>query len=183
MPSQPKNILVFIGKFAVIAPLTLVLWWTIVPQYAWILGQAAGFILTHLVAMPIEALRVVTEESAVLNTDTSIEFTYRSQQFPFHIASIVNNLPPFLMLVLASPGIGWRRILKAMAIGLPVLMAGQVLFIVYAFRFAIQISENPEVPTAFGLFLMTLPFMLWIVLVYWEKISEYMNAFETDRET
>jgi hypothetical protein len=183
MPAQPKNILVFIGKFTVIAPLTLALWWTIIPQYAWFLGQLAGFTLTHLVGMPIDALKVVTEESAVLNTDTSIEFMYRDQRFPFHIASIVNNLPPFLVLVLASPGIGWRRMTRAIAIGLPVLIAGQVFFVVYAFRFAIQISENPQVPTAFGLFLMTLPFMLWIVLVYWEKVSEYLNALDGDKES
>jgi len=183
MPRQPKNVAVFIGKFIVIAPLTLVLWWTLIPQYAWLLGQITGFVLTHLMGMPIGAMKVITDEAAVLNTDTSIEFMYNDRLFPFHIASIVNNLPPFLILVLASPGIGWRHQLRAIAIGIPILSAGQIIFIVYAFRYASQINQSPELPTAIGLFLMTLPFMLWIVLVYWNKVTEYLNALDSDTET
>ena len=46
------------------------------------------------------------------------------------------------------------------------------------FIFARQVQAAPEVPTAFGMFIMTLPFLLWIVFAYWDKVVELFDSPE-----
>ena len=58
-----------------------------------------------------------------------------------------------------------------MLIGLGILSTGHVLFLVLMFMFSGQAQESPEIPTALGLFLMTMPFVLWIALAYWDKVK------------
>ncbi len=75
-------------------------------------------------------------------------------------------------MVLATGGITWGRRLRALAIGLGILFVGHVGFLAYLFAFTRQVQQSPQIPTAVGLFLLTLPFMLWIVLAYWQKLAE-----------
>jgi hypothetical protein len=175
-------IVMFLLRFILIAPIVLSIWWYFSPKYAWLLGQMTGTCITHLAGMTIETVRVTTEEASILNTDTTMTMGYEGREYPIQISRFMNNISPFIALVLASPGVAFLRRLKILAAGTAILILGQIIFLVSAFVFAQRIQEAPQIPTAFGLFLMTLPFMLWIVMVYWERLGEYMVDAMPDEE-
>lgn len=162
----------FCFKFVAFSAVLLALWWTIQPYYARLVGQLAGMGLKYLGGIPIEALLVEVDEAGVLNTKTQLVYIYQGRRYPLAIAYLIANIPPYIALILATGGITWRRRLRALAIGIGILFAGHVGFLAYLFAFARQVQESPQVPTAVGLFLLTLPFMLWIVLAYWERLVE-----------
>ena len=85
-----------------------------------------------------------------------------------------SNLPPLIILVLATPAVSGRRIVRAFAIGIPVLTLGHVAFITAAFLLRDQIRNQPEIPTGVGYVLLTLPFVLWILLIHWETIAKLL---------
>ncbi|MCH8204230.1 MAG: hypothetical protein IID09_03655 [Candidatus Hydrogenedentes bacterium] len=157
----------FIGFLAVFLFLW---WWKVQPAYAGLIGSIAGTILKITTSIPIDATQVEVDPAGVLSTKTALVFIVQQGRYPFDIASLIANIPPFWALVLATPGLAVKRLIKVLLIGTGILGAGHVLFLVLVFVFARQVQETPEVPTAIGLFLMTLPFMLWIVLAYWDKL-------------
>ncbi len=180
MNIQSKTVLVFALKFVVVAPFVWLIWWWILPQYAWVIGQLAGTLISVAGTNPIEAMRVETGEALVLNAKTMLVYTYQGRDLPFDIASLVSNLPPLIILVLATPAIKLRRAIRAILIGIPIIALGHVGFITSAFLLQDQISKAPEIPTGIGYVLLTLPFVLWIVLVHWETVSDYMGAPKED---
>lgn len=175
-----KTILIFALRFLLAAALIWPLWWWILPQYAWIIGQISGTLTTFSGDMKIDALRVETGESLMFNANTSLVFTHQGNEYPFQIASLVSNLPPFLILFLATPGIKLKKGLRALVIGIPVIAAGHIAFITLAFVFQNQIQKQPEIPTGIGYVFLTLPFTLWLTLIHWETVSGYLNATEID---
>ena len=178
MNIQPKTILIFAAKFLAVAPFVWLLWWWILPQYAWVIGQISGALITFPGGMTIEAMRVETSEALILNADTSLIYTYNGSERPIHIASLVSNLPPLIILVLATPAIKLSRAIRALAIGLPIIAAGHIAFITLAFVLQSQIQNAPEIPPAIGYVLLTLPFILWIILVHWETVAAYLDTPE-----
>lgn len=178
MNIQPKTILIFAAKFIAVAPVIWLLWWWILPQYAWLIGQIAGTLITFPGQMPIEAMRVESREALILNANTSLIYTYNATEHPIHIASLVSNLPPLLILILATPAIKLRPAIRALAIGTPIIAAGHILFITLAFILQSQIQNAPEIPTAIGYVFLTLPFILWIILIHWQTLAQYLNTPE-----
>lgn len=168
-----KSFVVFALKFIVIAPIVWVLWWWMVPQYAWLIGQVSGMVIS-VGGTKIEALRVASEDSFFLNAETTLIFVSEGREYPFDVASLVSNLPPLIILVLATPAVSGRRIVRAFAIGIPVLTLGHVAFITAAFLLRDQIRNQPEIPTGVGYVLLTLPFVLWILLIHWETIAKLL---------
>ena len=170
MTRRPRlsGIAVLVLRFAVIAPICLFVWWLILPAYAWVLGQVSGMALIHLRGVPIDAMRVVTDPEGVLNAKTGLTYYTNSGQREIAIVYLVSNLPSFLILVLATPGLHLRRRIRALSIGLSVLAVGHVVFIVMAFTMT---GLENGAPQAAGTFLLTLPFLLWLALVYWEELS------------
>ncbi len=172
-PSHSRGILIFCLKFAVIAPVCMIVWWTVVPSYVWGLGQICAIIIVHAAGIPIEAMAVTSE--GVLNTKTVLVFISEGNRQSMEIARFVNNLPPFVSLVLATPGLPVLRRMKVLAIGSAVLFASHAVFLVPFFVFAQRIEKAPELPLAFGMFLLTLPFVLWIALAYWDRVTAYFD--------
>ena len=160
-----KPIWIFLGKFILIAPIVWVIWWSILPGYAWFIGQVSGSALIYVGGQSIEAMRIVRGEDALLNADTSIVYIVNGAEYPFHVALLVANLPPLLILVAATPGMRLRRALRTMLIGAPIIILGQIGFIFAAFLLRNEIAASPEIPKALGYVLLTLPFALWILLV------------------
>ena len=161
----------FCLKFAVFSAVLLYLWWwKVQPQYVGLIGRIAGWILYNIANVPIEAMKVEIDPAGVLSTKTALVFIAEGQRYPIDVAYLVANIPPYFALVLATPGLAFRRVLKVLLIGLAILATGHILFLVLVFVFSGQVQESPEIPTAIGLFLMTLPFMLWIALAYWDKV-------------
>lgn len=159
-----RRVWIFIGKFVLVAPSIWILWWSILPGYAWLVGQVSGAAIQLFSSASIEAMRVVTNEDLFLNAGTSIVFTSDGAEYPFDIASLVGNLPTFIVLLLATPDIKVVRLLSGMGIGTIVLALAHVGFVAGAFILRNQIQSAPEIPTALGYVLLTLPFALWIVL-------------------
>ncbi|MCH7959371.1 MAG: hypothetical protein IID08_04545 [Candidatus Hydrogenedentes bacterium] len=129
--------------------------------------------LIHLRGAPIEAMRVVTDPEGVLNVRTGLIYYMNSTQREIAIVYLVSNLPSFLILVLATPRLQLRRRIRALSIGLSVLAVGHVAFIVMAFTMT---DSGNGAPQAVGTFLLTLPFLLWLALVYWEELSGLIGS-------
>ena len=178
--SSIGGIAFFCLKFIVFSAVFLFLWWwKVQPTYVGLIGRLTGAILQYIAQNPIEATLVEVDSSGVLSTKTSLEFVVKGQSYPIDAAFLVVNIPPYIALVLATPGLGLKRLVNILLSGLGILALGHILFLTLVFEFSAKIQESPEIPTAAGLFLMTLPFMLWIVLAYWDRL---MQLFEEPAE-
>lgn len=164
----------FVLKFFGAVAVLLVIWWTVQPQYIWVVGQTAGLLL-RVGGVPLEAMRVEVDEAGILNTLATLVYVSEGRDYPIDVAFIIAGIPPFIALVLATPELALRRRLLAIALGTGILAVGHIAFLSIAFGFHRQVERSPELPTAFGLFVMTLPFILWIALVYRDRI---MDLFE-----
>jgi len=164
----------FAARFlALLLPL-LAAWWMALPWYGWGLMQTSGVVLRSALGVPIISGTIQAE--GVLNTDSHMTFTLGDGRTrTLKIALLVTNVPPFLALVLASPGLAWRRRLRALAIGTAILVAGHWIFIVVAMRWQDTLMRASEIPTAMIQFFLTLPFLLWIALAYWEKLVDLVT--------
>lgn len=176
MNIQPKPILVFAFKFLLFYPIIWIPWWQFLPHYAWLIAQIAGSLIANLGGISIEALAVDSADSTFLNSGTSIIYTSQGRQMPFDIASLVANLPPFLILIFATPKLKLRPAIRALLIGVPIIAAGHISFISAAFILNKQIAKTPEVPTGIGYVFVALPFLLWIMLIQWQNISQYITT-------
>lgn len=166
--SRITTIGIFILKFAAFAVVCLFVWWSyLLPIYANAVGQVSARTLIIL-GEPIEAVSVSVDEEGILKEKTSIVF-YKEDTgtSAIHIAFLVNSLPPFIILVLATAGLGLRRRLKIMAIGTGIFFVGHVSWIVIGYK----VGALTEVLVAYGQFWLTVPLILWIVLAYWDKVT------------
>lgn len=178
-PHPVAGVAWFLLKFCLIVPVLLVLWWIVQPYYVRAIGQIAGVVIRYFGNLTIEGMRVEVDESGVLNTRTSLVYLFEGRRYPIEVAFLIANLPAYLALVLATSGLAWRRRLRAMALGSGILAVGHVLFLSIMFIFARQVQAAPEIPTAFGMFVMTLPFPLWIVFAYWDKVLELFEGIDS----
>lgn len=164
------RILWFGGKFCLFLAVLAPLWWLLIPAYGWLLVQGCGSVLKFGLGMPIQAGHI--DARGILNTGSLLVFNLPEREASMKIALLVTNLPPFIGLVLATTGLALRRRLKVLAVGTGVLVGTHVLFIVVMLRFGAQLQAVAEIPTAVSQFLLTLPFLLWIVLAYWRRVGE-----------
>ncbi len=175
------GILGFAARFFLLLMPLLAAWWLMLPWYGWALMQASGTVLRGPLGVPIVSGAVQAE--GVLNTDSRMSFTLADgRSRTLKIALLVTNVPPFWALVLASPGLAWRRKLRALLAGSAILAAGHWAFIVIAMRWQDALMRASEVPTAIIQFFLTLPFLLWIALAYWEKLVELVTRDLVSRE-
>lgn len=172
VPVRLAGIALFSLKFVLIVTALLFLWWwKVQPLYAAFVGQVAGAILRFAANVPLDGMEVEVDESGVLSTKTVLVYLSQGERHPIDIVYLVANIPSYCALILATSGLGLWRTLKVLTIGLGILAASQVLFLVFAFLFAGRIQDFSEIAKAVGLFLITLPFVLWIVLAYWDKLA------------
>lgn len=151
-------------KFALFLAVLAPLWWLLLPHYGWLLVQGCGSVLKFGLGMPILAGRI--DAQGLLNTGSLLVFNLEGRDTTLKLGQLVTNLPPFVALVLATPGLIWRRRLRVLAAGTGILIGSHVLFIVVMLRFGAQLQAAAEIPTAVSQFLLTLPFLLWIALAY-----------------
>lgn len=160
----------FSVKFLVFVGVLVVAWWWFLPYYCYGLVQVSGAILKYAMGVPILAGWI--EAGGMLNTDSWLVFVVEGftheQKTP--IALLITNLPPYLALVLATPGLRWARRLRILLYGSAVIMAGHVLFLVVVLRYQEALKEIDQLPIAVIQFYLTLPFLLWIVFAYWQRI-------------
>ncbi len=171
-PEGKRNLLFFCAKFVVFAAPLGAAWWYVLPQYAWVLMELSGGILRTLFSVPIESGSI--EANGLLNTDTKLVFLIGGHALSTPVALLATNMAPYFALVLATGGIGWLRRIWILLLGAAILFAGHLLFLVLAVRFNGFVAEHPQLPTAILQFYLTLPFLLWLVLAYWDKLAAYM---------
>ncbi|MEK7794402.1 MAG: hypothetical protein AAB353_07725 [Candidatus Hydrogenedentota bacterium] len=175
-PSPARGILFFFLRFALIAPVGLYIWWAyLLPPYAWLVGQGSGVLVNLLRGGPVLAMKIETDENFVLHAKSFITFTeaYRIRQFD--VAYLVDSFPAYIILVLATSGLGlWRR-LRVLFIGSTIILAGNVTYVsIMYFQ-----HHPPGANTyALGQFWLTLPFILWIVLAYWDRLGQFFGDEE-----
>jgi len=180
--SLTRDALLLCIKFLILAPICLGIWWLLVPYYGWLLGQVSGQILI-LLGKPITAVRVEVQdvsltpltakavlERIITNTHTALTFFEKDQPKTMPVAYMVTNMAPFVALVLATGGLGLRRRVKALVIGMLILALGHLFFAVILYAFAAALRDYPQLVMAAYAVFHTLPFLLWVVLAYWDRL-------------
>ena len=166
-----RQVVWFCTKFFLFVIPCSLLWWWALPLYAYILGHVTTAFLQMIVSIPIDGCSV--EKAGLFNTGTTLVFAMAGREFPLAIADLVKNIPPFVALILATARLSRLRRVKALMMGLSVLVIGHALYIILAFSFAESISRSPAIPTALAQLFLTLPFLLWVVLACWDKLTSF----------
>jgi len=160
-------------RFIVLAPICLVLWLLVMPAYAWVLGQVTMLILKYIFQYPIEDVTVA--KAGLLNTGTSLAYVMGGlTRTMSDVGHLVANVAPYVALVLATPKLRWLRRLRILGIGFAIIFAFHVATILLRF-----LAGRTPLPTAIGFIAITLPFLLWIVLAYWDKLLAYLGNDES----
>jgi hypothetical protein len=170
---RKRSILLFAAKFLIFVTVLVVAWWAVLPYYGYGLAQVSGAILRFALGVPIEYARL--DAAGMLNTESRLVFGLGGREPRMPVALLVTNVPPYLALVAATAGLAMRRRLRILALGTGILCAGHVAFIVVALRFGEALRQVSEIPTAVAQFYLTLPFLLWIVFAYWDRLASYLG--------
>jgi hypothetical protein len=169
--SKLAGVAAFVLVFAEVVVPIGVLWWLAIPYYGTALARLSGGVLATFFSEPITAAWIRPE--GTLNTASLLVFLFEGREIPFPIGLLVTNMIPYLALVVATPGLSVLRRHVILYTGAAILFLGHVLFIVLAFRFREFIGKHQDLPHAIAQFYLTIPFLLWIILAYWGKISRY----------
>jgi hypothetical protein len=185
--TRRRSVMLFCLRFLVLVVVLVVLWWLFLPVYGLLLVQSSGAILKLLFSAPIDYGQIRPE--GILNTKSLLVFGIGGRESSLPIALLVTNVPPYLALVLATLGLTWRRRLLILFYGVAILVIGHIVFLVYALEFQLSAraagaasAHMAEIPIALGQFFLTLPFLLWIVFAYWERLAGYFGE-EEEEET
>ncbi len=164
----------FCMKFLLVVIPLVCIWWSLIPIYGWMLVQISGVILKYVMGVPIVAGGI--HSLGFLNTSSTIYFVIQGQEFEkaSPIALLVTNLPPFVSLMIITK-MGWRSKLWKSLLGAGIIALGHVLFIVIALKYQEVLKEYSELPTAVIQFYLTMPFMLWIAMVFREVFLGKQN--------
>ncbi len=172
------DVLFFCVKFAAFAAVCLPLWWTVMPAYVWLLGHVSAFALRLAAGVAIDSIAVKPE--GILNTGITLAYVVEGRYRILDVARLVTNVAPFVALVLATPRIAWLKRLRILGIGMAILSAGHAAYLILACAFYQTIIQNPafaQSVIAIGEYtVMTLPFLLWAALAYWDRLSALLAA-------
>ena len=163
------------AKFAVLAPICLVVWLLVLPVYAHVLGYAAAVIFRYALGYNITGVRVDT--GGFLNTDTALTFIrLDGESMMRNLGHLACNVAPFVALVLATPRLRLRRMLYLIGVGVIIIFISHLTTLVIRplTQGPVQMAR-PPLTTAVGFFSITLPFLLWIVLAYWDQLTSFLD--------
>lgn len=166
------KVLTFFLRFAVFAPICLIVWWLLMPYYGWLIAHIAAQFM-GLFGERITTVRI--ETAGILNTETLLTLETATSKNSDMIGSVVTNMAPFVALVLATAGLAIKPRLRVLAIGAAVLTASHIGYLVWAIALAPNVSRSAELTIIIAQIFITMPFILWIVLAYWRTILEFMT--------
>lgn len=175
--SHLRRVTLFALRLMLITPVVLALWWLSMPAYARVIGECAAVVL-RVMEYPID--RVVVNAHGYLNTDTTLGFALGGAVPTAPISWVVTNIAIYISLILATRRMNLRRHVRALGIGIGTLVVAHIAHVVVFFAFAPAIERNPQIPTAIAQILITLPFLLWIVLAYWDTSPPPPSPVSTD---
>jgi hypothetical protein len=185
--SSAGNYIFFVLKFLVLVSVLVVLWWWILPYYGYCIIWVTARVLRYGLGYPVQGGYIAPE--GLLNTMSTLHYVIGGSAPGLKLADVVTNLPPYVALVLATSGIRiWKRV-RILGYGCAILIATHMLFFIVRFTQNQMVQKNTElmnssafteIPTAFLHFSLTLPFLLWIVFAYWDKLALYFNDAEDE---
>ncbi len=164
----------FCAKVFILTPVCLVLWWEIVPYYVWVLGHVCAATLKLVFGYPISD--VLVHPAGRLHSATTLGFALGGRQPSIPIVQLISNLAIFIALMLATSGLGAKRLLKRTAVGVGILAFTHWLFIIVFFVWSAAIVRNQTVSIAAGQILVILPFVLWVALAFFAHLSGAPSA-------
>ena len=158
LKKRPKT--AFIIKFFIFSILFFIIWTQIGRYYVVGISQVSKVILGGM------------GYDVTLHHNGDTYFMYRNAPVWLTNTELINfNIASFLALILATPRISKQRILKSLAVGIPILFVFHVINLVYQFPYIDYLYyDGPAwarvIKTFFGVANMALPFILWIALTY-----------------
>lgn len=165
-----KNVGLLCVKFLVAVSACLVAWLQALPAYTLLVGHGTALLLRHIFRKPIDD--VIVTAAGFMNTETSLAFRIGASQPTMNdVGHLMFNVAPFVALVLATSGLGLIRRVRIIAVGFAILYVSHVVTVVVRF-----IAGRTPIPTAIGFLSITLPFLLWIVLAFWDKLALFTES-------
>ncbi len=195
-PSPIRGIAFLALKFTFFAPACIVLWCLLLPAYATFLGHMLVPILQYLAPILAPRMAWVTPvavesfqlayadignpegifNTAIHHTGIRLVFLHDGgQERSVPLALLIMNVAPFAALMLATAALGIKRRLKLVGIGLAILVLAHMGFLMMAFLMQGFIAAHTEIADSIGKFCITLPFLLWIVLAYRDRLSAFFD--------
>jgi len=176
-----RSAVLLVVKFIVLAPLCLVLWLLILPFYVELLGDVVALILTY--CSDYGKVTAGVEAAGFLNTETQLSFAFPHRNLTMPgVGHLLANMAPFLALVLATPRMRVKRRLLVMAGGMFIIFLSHLATLIIRLpgEGALQTGRTPFT-TAVGFFSITLPFLLWIVMAYWDQLKLFLDEDRTEK--
>jgi hypothetical protein len=143
------------------------LWWGIGPAYAWGIGHLCAVTLKYGFGYPIDGVTVNVR--GVLNTETELGYIIGARRPAIPIVPLISNVAAYVALMLATSGLGWRRLLARTCLGVFILALTHWVYLIVFFVWEAAIARDQTVFIAIGQLFITLPFVLWIVLAFWAQ--------------
>ena len=175
--SRLTGILLFAIKFAVAATLCTTLWWLVTPSYLHVMGRIVALCL-RVTGVDVQGVSV--QVAGILNTDSLLIFSIRTELGikPAEIpaVSLAMNIPTYVSLVLATAGLALKQRANKLFLGLAILVASHIFYVLLVFWMGSHAPAARSIPAM----IVMLPFLLWIVLVYWQQIAGLL--LEDDEE-
>jgi hypothetical protein len=184
-----------IARFTVLGPLCLVIWMLVLPVYSQGIGSASGIVLRFAFGYPVESVHMEPFEPGPegegmsgrmvrrvqSSMDRKMVFTINGAPKPFRkVAEYFINIAPFVALALASVGISFRRRVAMLAIGISLIALAHVAFVVAAVYWAVHFALSPNIYITVGMLLITMPFLLWIVMGYGDRLMRLTLLDDND---
>ncbi len=173
--------LFFCVKFLLFLVVIMWAWLMLMPYYGWLLMQASGGLLMNVFGVPLEPGCSV-QASGFLNFTSTITLAMDGHQPASNFTQVAANLAPFLALVLATGRLGLKRRLLILLGGSALLVACHIAFMTYigyqthrAFTSGAMAAHAVDISQVAIQFMIMLPFLLWLVLAYWDKLAGYFS--------
>lgn len=160
----------FLLRLAILLPTFVVLCWLVSPWYVWFIGNITAALYNFLATEAITGVSVAIPDNAVLNSSVRLIYDTEEGVFPMDAGTLIGNFAPYLALVLATPGVWPLRWYRALWRGAAILIMLHIAMIFVLFAARDSIEETLELTSGVSVFVLTLPFGLWIWLVCWESL-------------
>ena len=160
----------FLLRFVVVAALSLLLFGLLLKPYTYFLGLIVRGALNGLTSFRVA-------ESGVRGSWFKVTLAFVCEGRPMTVQAgfVAINLAAFVALVAATPGIGWRRVGRALSIGCGILFVWHLIQL-SALLFA-GVSMSVTSPAGLARLLATvsvvLPFGMWFFLAQPPQIFRY----------
>lgn len=169
-------------RFVLIVPFITMGWWLVLPYYSHVLLQSAGSLLRFVLQVPIESGSIIVD--GIFNTGSQLIFKISGEIVLMDLALLTTNLAPYVALVLATGQIKTKRRMGILGLGSGIIVATHILsttlffYLIYSHIDDTAYLEAGTPPFYITLtqFMLTLPFLLWIIFAIWPQLAKTLQG-------